>query len=36
MEMNDSFSGEKTFTELASLMIQIKIKKESDISIKGL
>ena len=27
MGMNSAFSGEKTFTELASLMLQIKKKK---------
>ncbi|CAG8753797.1 16255_t:CDS:2, partial [Rhizophagus irregularis] len=36
MGMNGSFSGEKTFTELASLMLQIKIKEEAGISMKGL
>ncbi|CAB4439121.1 unnamed protein product [Rhizophagus irregularis] len=36
MGMNGSFSGEKTFTELASLMLQIKTKEEAGISMKGL
>ena len=36
MGINGSFSGEKTFTELASLMVQIKTKEESDTSMKGL
>jgi len=27
MGMNGAFSGEKTFTELASLMLQIQIKE---------
>ena len=34
--MNSSFSSEKIFTELASLIIQIKTKEESDISMKDL
>jgi hypothetical protein len=36
MGMNGAFSGEKTFTELASLMLQIKTKEEAGISMKGL
>ncbi|CAB4402370.1 unnamed protein product [Rhizophagus irregularis] len=36
MGMNGSFSGEKTFTELSSLMLQIKTKEEAGISMKGL
>lgn len=36
MEMNGSFSGEKIFTELASLMLQIKTKEEVSINMKGL
>ncbi|CAI2199510.1 8394_t:CDS:2, partial [Funneliformis geosporum] len=36
MGMNDAFNGEKIFTKLASLMLQIKIKEEVGISMKGL
>ncbi|GBC05191.1 hypothetical protein RclHR1_00610003 [Rhizophagus clarus] len=36
MGMNGAFNGEKTFTELASLMLQIKTKEEAGISMKGL
>ena len=36
MGMNGSFSDEKIFTELASLMVQIKTKEESGTSMKGL
>jgi hypothetical protein len=36
MGMNGAFSGEKTFTELASLMLQIKKKEDAGISLKGL
>ncbi|CAB5202454.1 unnamed protein product [Rhizophagus irregularis] len=36
MGMNGAFSGEKTFTELASLMLQIKKKEDSGVSLKGL
>ena len=36
MGMNGTFSGEKTFTELASLMLQIKKKENAGISLKGL
>ncbi|PKY28443.1 hypothetical protein RhiirB3_391046 [Rhizophagus irregularis] len=36
MGMNGAFSGEKTFTELASLMLQIKKKEDSGVSLKEL
>ncbi|GES91117.1 hypothetical protein GLOIN_2v1785707 [Rhizophagus clarus] len=36
MGMNGAFNGEKTFTELASLMLQIKTKEKAGISMKGL
>jgi hypothetical protein len=36
MGMNGAFNGEKTFTELASLMLQIKTKEEAGTSMKGL
>ncbi|CAI2179616.1 3303_t:CDS:2, partial [Funneliformis geosporum] len=36
MGMNGAFSGEKTFTELASLILQIKTKEDAGISMKGL
>jgi hypothetical protein len=34
--MNGAFNGEKTFTELASLMLQIKKKEDAGVSLKGL
>ncbi len=34
--INSAFSDEKTFTELASLILQIKIKEDAGISTKGL
>ena len=36
MGMNSAFSDEKTFTELASLMLQIKKKEDAGTSMKGL
>ena len=36
MGMNGAFNGEKTFTELAALMLQIKKKEDAGISMKGL
>ena len=36
MGMNGAFNGEKTFTELASLMLKIKTKEEAGTSMKGL
>jgi hypothetical protein len=36
MGMNGAFNGEKTFTELVSLMLQIKKKEDTGISMKGL
>ena len=34
--MNGSFNDEKTFIELAALMLQIKKKEDGGISMKGL
>ncbi|CAB5210968.1 unnamed protein product [Rhizophagus irregularis] len=36
MGINGAFSGERTFTELASLMLQIKKKDDAGVSLKGL
>lgn len=36
MGMNGAFNGEKTFTELVSLMMQIKKKEDAGTSMKGL
>ena len=36
MGINGTFNGKKIFTELASLMLQIKTKEEADTSMKGL
>src|SRR5204862_5741454 len=36
MGMNGFFNGNKTFTELAALMLQIKKKEDTGVSMKGL